>query len=170
MKKYNLTFLLAVIALIASPQLFAQKKMKSPPAQAKGQISGANVVIDYHQPSANGRTILGDLVPYDEVWRTGANNATTFEVDKDVKIEGQTLPKGKYALFTIPGKDEWTIIFNKNHNQWGSSNYDEAEDALRVNVKPTKTSKFVETFTINPEQDGVVLSWENTKVKFKVAD
>lgn len=170
MKKYNLAFLLVVMALIASPELFAQKEQKSPPAKAKGQINGATVVIDYHQPSAKGRTVMGDLVPYDKVWRTGANNATTFEVDKDIKIEGQALPKGKYSLFTIPGENEWTIIFNKNPNQWGAYNYDKADDALRVKVKPAKTDKFIETFTISPEADGVVMTWENTKVKFKVTD
>lgn len=168
MKKINLTYFFVLVACMLSSELLAQKKMKSPAAKAEGTINGTTVLINYHQPSANGRTVMGELVPYGEIWRTGANNATTIEVDRDIKVEGQPLPKGKYALFTIPNQDEWIIIFNKNANQWGSYNYDEADDVLRVNVKPMKTDKFVETFIIVPGGDGVDMSWENTKVKFKV--
>jgi len=112
--------------------------------------------------------MLGGKEPFGKVWRTGANEATTFEVDKNVKIEGKELPKGKYSLFTIPGETEWTIIFNKTVEQMGAYDYKEAEDALRVTVKSGKTDKFVETFNISVEGNRVVLRWENTQVAFSV--
>jgi hypothetical protein len=148
----------------------AQKKITSPAAKAEGKVGAANITIDYHQPSARERKIMGGLVPYGQVWRTGANNATVFTVDRDIKVEGQRLPKGKYALFTIPNEDEWTIIFNKKHDQWGAFNYNEEDDVLRVKVKPEKTDEFGETFTIDVKDNNVVLFWENTKVNFKVEE
>jgi hypothetical protein len=145
-----------------------KSKRPSPPAKAQGTIDGAKVVIDYSTPSAKGRKMLGGIEPFGKVWRTGANEATTFDVDKNVKIEGKDLPKGKYALFTIPGETEWTIIFNKTAEQWGAFKYNEANDALRVTVKPGKTDKFIETFNISIEGNKVVLRWENTQVAFAV--
>lgn len=170
MKSFRYIVLPLLAIIVASSFLFAQKTLKSPPAGAKGNVNGVDVEITYHQPSAKGRKVMGDVVPYGEVWRTGANNATTITFSKDVKIEGKTLAAGKYALFTIPGENEWTIIFSKNTNQWGSFNYDQSEDALRVKVKPGKTDKFVETFNIAVEDENVVLSWENTRVKFKIEE
>ena len=140
----------------------------SPKAEASGTVGGAKVDIVYCRPSADKREIMGGLVPYGQVWRTGANAATTIEFDKPVKIEGKSLPAGKYALFTIPNENEWTIILNKDFNQQGAYNYDEKKDALRVNVKPKKSGEYVETFTITPEKDRVSLKWENTEVAFKV--
>lgn len=140
----------------------------SPKAEASGTVGGANVDIVYCRPSADKRKIMGGLVPYGQVWRTGANAATTIEFDKPVKIEGKNLPAGKYALFTIPNENEWTIILNKDFNQQGAYNYDEKKDVLRVNVKPKKSGEYVETFTITPEKDRVSLKWENTEVAFKV--
>jgi hypothetical protein len=111
---------------------------------------------------------MGGLVPYGEVWRTGANEATTLEFDKPVKIEGKDLPAGKYALFTIPGENEWTIILNKDAKQWGAYKYNDKDDVLRVTVKPTKTPAFVETFNISTGKDEIVLKWENTAVPVKI--
>ena len=145
-----------------------EKKPLSPKETVKGRIDGVNTEIVYCRPSARGRKMIGGKEPYGSVWRTGANAATTIEFDKAVKIEGKNLPAGKYALFTIPNEDEWTIIINKDYNQQGAYNYDEKKDVLRVNVKPKKTDKFVETFTITPEKDRVSLKWENTEVAFKV--
>ena len=111
---------------------------------------------------------MGGLVPFDKVWRTGANEATTFEVSKDVKVEGQNLKAGKYALFTVPGKQSWKIIFNSNPKQWGSYSYAADQDILTVEAKPESTD-FTEVFTINANDDGTVtLMWEKTKVSFKV--
>ena len=112
--------------------------------------------------------MIGGKEPFGTVWRTGANAATTIEFDQDVKIEGKRLPAGKYALFTIPDEEEWTIIFNKDFNQQGAYNYDEKKDVLRVKVDAKKPAQFVETFTIIPEKDRVTLKWENTEVAFKV--
>lgn len=141
----------------------------SPPAKVSEEIGDATVTIDYSQPAVKGRTVWGELVPYGKVWRTGANEATTFEVSQDVEIEGQTLPAGKYALFTIPAEDEWTIIFNKETNQWGSGNYDESKDALRVKVKPEKSDEMHERLTFEIENDGEVeFMWENLEVEFSV--
>lgn len=142
--------------------------MPSPPAKAEGVIDGVAITIDYHQPSARGRKIMGGLVPYGEVWRTGANTTTSINFAADAKIEGRPLAKGKYALFTIPGEDEWTIIINQTI-KWGDYSYNEDEDLLRVNVKPSKTQSFVENFTITVDQKQVVMSWENTKVAFTIS-
>jgi len=146
----------------------AQQKPASPPATATGKIGAANVKIVYSQPSARGRKIMGGLVPYGEVWRTGANECTTIEFDKPVKIEGKDLAAGKYALFTIPGENEWTVIINKDVKQWGAFKYKQEDDILRVPVKPSKTSAPVETFNIVVGKDDVQLKWENTAVAFKV--
>jgi hypothetical protein len=134
----------------------------------EGKAGGAKVTIVYSRPSARGRTMIGGKEPFGQVWRTGANKATTIEFDKNVQIEGKDLPAGKYALFTIPGQNEWTIIFSKNTDQWGAYSYDQKDDALRVTVKPAKTDQFVETLTIVPENDKISLKWENTAVAFKV--
>jgi hypothetical protein len=170
-KQISLTLLL--IGIFLSVNLVAQEnedksKRPSPPAKAEGKVDGAKILIDYSRPSAKGRKMLGGNEAFGKVWRTGANEATTFEVDKNVKIEGKELPKGKYALFTIPGESEWTIIFNKNSQQWGAYDYKESDDVLRVSVKAGKTDKFVETFTISVEGNKIVLRWENTQVAFAV--
>ncbi|HNP18750.1 MAG TPA: DUF2911 domain-containing protein [Fulvivirga sp.] len=165
MKKLGVT-LMSTLCLLTIFSLSHAQKKASPAATAEGTIGGVNVKIDYHQPSAKGRKVMGELVPYDKVWRTGANNATTIELSDDLKIEGKTLAKGKYALFTIPGEKEWVIIINKNAKQWGAYDYKEADDVLRVSVKPTKAKSFVETFKIEVLADGVNMEWENTAVKF----
>jgi len=157
--------LLAFIAIVAN--VSAQDKPTSPSATVTGKIGAANVKIVYCQPSARGRKIIGELVPFGEVWRTGANAATTIEFDKPVKIEGKDLAAGKYALFTIPGETEWTLIINKDVKQWGAFNYSDKDDVLRVTAKPSKTPSMVETFNISVEKDQIVLKWENTAVSFK---
>jgi hypothetical protein len=165
MKKQASMFL-TLIALVFSLSAWAQKPA-SPPAKAEGSIDGIKVTVDYAQPSAKGRKIMGELVPFGEVWRTGANAVTAIEFGADVKVEGKALPKGKYGLFTIPGESEWIIIFSKQ-NSGSPFDYSDKKDALRVNVKPGKADAFVETFTIAIEKNNVVLKWENTAVAFKV--
>ncbi len=171
--KKQISLSLLLIGIFFSTTIMAQEKedkskRPSPPAKVEGVADGTKIAIDYSKPSAKGRKMLGGNEPYGKVWRTGANEATTFEVDKNVKIEGKELAKGKYALFSIPGENEWTIIFNKTADQWGAYDYKEADDALRVTVKPGKTDKFVETFNISVEGNKVVLRWENTQVAFAV--
>ncbi len=142
----------------------------SPPAEATGTVDGTDITINYSQPSVKGREIFGGLAPYDKVWRTGANEATTIEVSSDVEIEGETLPAGKYALFTIPSEGDWTVIFNKTAEQWGAFDYDESQDALRVEVTPEETEEMTEKLTFEIAEEGeVTMMWANTAVSFDVA-
>jgi len=171
MKSLFLLALATTSMLLASGQ-DDKSKRPSPPAQAKQTLaSGAVVTIDYSQPSVKGRTIGKDLEPMaGKVWRTGANEATVFQVTKAVKVEGKDLPAGKYSLFTVANEGEWTIIFNKTANQWGAFDYKEADDALRVKVKPGKAAPFAEKMTFNVDKNGTVtLLWGDIKVDFKVA-
>lgn len=146
----------------------AQNSKPSPAATATGKAGEATVTINYGAPSVKGRKVWGELVPFGKVWRTGANDATTFEVDADVKIEGQPLAKGKYSLFTIPEEKEWTIIFNKNPKQWGSYSYKQEEDVLRVKVKPGTSASFNEKLSFEVTGNKVYIRWENAEVSFKV--
>jgi len=166
--KTILTSFLVVAALAACGQQDKSKR-PSPPATVKATLkSGANVSIDYSQPSVKGRTIGTDLEPLSgKVWRTGANEATVFETDKDITVQGKSLPAGKYGLFTIANGEEWTIIFNKTWKQWGAFNYKEADDALRVTTKAQKAPQFTEQMTFNIAEDGkVALLWGDIEVDF----
>lgn len=177
MKKF-ISFMALTAALFMSSTTHAQEKKEdkskrpSPPAVATKTFaqSGLTLTIDYSQPSVKGRTIGKDLEPKEgQVWRTGANEATTFEVSQDVIVGGKKLPKGKYALFSIAGKEEWTIILNKTWNQWGAYDYKETEDALRFTVKPGKAEKFAEKMTFSIDDKGMVtLLWGDLKVSFTV--
>jgi hypothetical protein len=155
---------LLIIAGLFSLNCFAQKQMASPRDSASGKIGKANVVINYGSPSVKGRTIWGDLVPFGKVWRTGANEATTFTTDQPLEVEGKTLPAGKYAFFAIPNENEWVIIFNKEAKQWGAFKYKEKDDALRVNVKPKKSSGMNERLVYKINPNGISLLWENLEV------
>jgi hypothetical protein len=146
-------------------------KRPSPPASVTQTIeNGATIIIHYSQPSVKGRTIGKDLEPLEgKVWRTGANEATTFEVNKDVKVEGKSLPAGKYGLFTVTNGNEWTIIFNKTWNQWGAFKYKEADDVLRVKADRDKADSFSEQMVFTIDKNGEVkLLWGDNEVEFKV--
>lgn len=130
--------------------------------------NGKTITIDYSQPGIKGRTIGKQIAPYGKVWRTGANAATTFEISEDVKINGNTLKKGKYSLYTIPNEKEWVVIFNKVWDQWGTK-YNEAEDALRIKVDAEKSKEFTERMTFAIAKSGKVsLMWGNTQIDFNV--
>jgi hypothetical protein len=168
MKKVILFGLLAFLAFNVSAQK-AAKAVASPATTATGKIGASTVTINYAQPAVKGREIWGKLVPFGEVWRTGANTATTFTVDKDVTIEGKTLKAGTYGLFTIPNKNgEWTIIFNTDAKQWGAYEYSDKKDVLRVKVKSSATDALVERMTFAVVGSEVVLTWEKLKVAFTV--
>lgn len=176
MKKLLYTFLtlaLSTVFLSASLETQAQddkSKRPSPPETVSQQVKGAQIVVEYSRPSVKDRKVFGELVPFDKVWRTGANEATTFSTDKALKIEGQTLAAGKYGLFTIPGEKEWVIIFNKTPQQWGAYKYKSEDDVLRVKAKPQATKEKAEKFTITVSEKGLVtLHWDYTKVAFTVA-
>jgi hypothetical protein len=160
--------LTGLFCLFVTSASFSQNKPLSPKETLTATVGGVKTTIVYCRPSSRGRKMIGGNEPFGTVWRTGANEATTIEFATNVKIEGKQLPAGKYALFTIPNEKEWTIIFNKEHNQWGAYNYRSSEDALRVTVKAAKPAEFIETFTISPEKDKIILKWENTQVEFKV--
>lgn len=166
----NFLLLICLMSFAANVQSQDDKsKRPSPPARVSQVVGTATITINYSQPAVKGRKIWGELVPYGQVWRTGANEATVFEVNKDVKIQGQQLKAGKYGLFTIPGKEEWVIIFNKTWNQWGAFNYKEADDVLRVKAKPGKSEKFTERMTFTIDKNGMVyLWWENLKLGFRI--
>ncbi len=172
--KKMISFTALFAALLISCTSTAQEdksKRPSPPALVTQKInSGAVVSIDYSQPSVKGRTIGKDLEPKDgAVWRTGANEATVFETNKELKIGGKVLPAGKYSLFSISGKDTWTIIFNKTWNQWGAFAYKQADDVLRVAASPQKAEAFAEKMTFTIDKNGLVtLLWGDIKVSFTV--
>lgn len=148
----------------------AQDPKPSPAVSASGKVGNATITINYGQPSMKGRKIFGDLVPFGKVWRTGANEATTFETDKDISIEGKRLAKGKYGLFTIPGEHHWTVIFSKNANQWGSYKYKEDEDVLRVDVAPLALDKAIEKMTFEVKDNKVKFMWEKTGFNLSIKE
>lgn len=166
----NRVLILATAGLLITLTSWAQGdkgNRPSPPATATGKVNGATITINYGSPSVKGRQVWdpnGTLAPYGKVWRAGANEATTFETDKDIKVEGKTLPAGKYGFFTIPGQNEWTVIFNKVANQWGAFKYDQAQDVLRVMAKPAKSSQMNEKLVYDVTNKGVVLKWENVEL------
>jgi len=167
---YVTRFLVAALLLVSfSFTADAQKKPKSPPQSVTQTIGDLTIDINYNAPSVKGRKVWGALVPTGQVWRTGANDATTFEINKAVTINGKQLAAGKYSLFTIPNEAEWTFIFNKQAEQWGAYKYKEAQDALRVTAQPTTAPEFTEQMTFEVDEAGVVsFLWENLKVSFTV--
>ncbi len=171
MKKSIFLPFIATAMIVTSVACAQDKKPASPPATVTQKIaSGATITINYSQPSVKGRTIGKDLEPLPgKVWRTGANDATVFETDKDITVEGSALPAGKYALFTILNDKEWTIILNKTWKQWGAFKYKQEDDALRVSVPVAKAPSFAETFTITAGEDGKVsLLWGDLEADFNV--
>ena len=142
----------------------------SPKAEVMQTVGFTEVKIDYSRPGVKERVIWGELVPYDKVWRAGANEATKFTFSTDVMINGKLLKAGAYSFFIIPGIDEWILIFNKVADQWGAFEYNEAEDALRIKVFPVEND-FQEwlTYTITRTSDisaDIKLEWEKLKLPF----
>lgn len=137
--------------------------------RTEGTVDGVDITITYGRPKVRDREIFGALVPFDAVWRTGANEATTITLSDDATIEGEPLSAGTYGLFTIPGNDTWTIIFNREPEQWGAAKYDESKDALRVEVDAAELDETVEELTFAIEDSNVVLRWEKTEVAFDVS-
>ncbi len=168
------TIALTLVGLFMTVLTFAQgdkANRPSPPATASGKVKGATITINYGSPSVKGRSVWDaskSIAPYGKVWRSGADEATTFETDKDIKVEGKTLAAGKYGFFTIPGEKEWTVIFNKVPNQWGAFKYDQAQDALRVTAKPVKAAQLTERLVYDVTGKGVVLKWENVELPIAI--
>lgn len=163
-KKMQLLF----ITLLTVTFVNAQNKPASPAASATGKINGATISINYSSPSVKGRVIWGELVPFNKIWRAGANAATTIETDKDLVIEGKKLPAGKYSFFVIPNEKECVLIFNKVAKMSGTNNYDEKEDQLRVTVKQQMADSSTESLVYNINKNSIVLSWEKWNIPFSV--
>ncbi len=166
--------LFILTTLVSFTALAQQKPVASPPAVVKQKVGDVEVMIKYAQPSVKGRLVFGTkeqkaLVPYGEVWRTGANEATTIEFSKDVTVQGKSLAKGVYSLLTIPGESDWTIIFNNDSKMWGAYTYAAAKDALRINAKASSESATTEMMTISVSPSGQVkIAWDKTSTSFYV--
>ena len=159
-----------VVALTITGTLLAQDKSQrpSPPAKAEATIAGKKVTIDYSSPRMRGRKIFGDLVPYGQVWRAGANEATTLKTDGNLVIGGTRVPAGGYTVFTLPSATGWKLIINRQTGQWGTD-YDKTKDFARIDMKTSPTSAPVENFTISFDKDNnLVMEWENTRASVDV--
>ena len=152
---------LLFIAFFTTLLSFGQKSMASPRDSTSGKIGKATVSINYGSPSVRARKIWGDLVPYNKVWRAGANEATTLTSSQPLTVGGKNLPAGTYGLFVIPEEKEWTIIFNKTAKQWGAYEYKEKDDVLRVTVKANKSAAMNERLLYKMSANGISLLWEN---------
>ena len=168
-----LLFILSITLFAAAQQ--DKTKRPSPPAQAQCKLpDGKTITTDYSSPRAKGRQIFGGLVPYNEVWRTGANEATTFVTTANLNVEGKDVPAGSYTIFTVPAQDKWTLIINKKTGEWGIPYHYESDELVRVPMQVGKTSSPVENFTINYDQSGggctLQISWENTQASVKFTE
>ena len=141
----------------------------SPRVELKGQISGVDISLVYGSPSVKDRVIWGGLVPYGKVWRTGANEATTITLGGDVVIEGQPLAAGTYALFTLNKKEQSTVIFNKEYEQWGAYDYDEEKDAIRVEVAPKILEESIEKMDFVIEGNQLILRWADRAIPIGIS-
>jgi len=163
--------ILIAVALVLAP-LWAQRgddaERLSKNGKAEGTIDGVEITVEFGRPSVKSRTIWGGLVPFDRIWRTGADEATTFTLSADASIEGQPLSAGVYSLFTIPGEAEWTVIFNTVSEQWGAFNYDENKDALRVTVSP-QSADFTESLDFLIEGADLILQWADLAVPVRIS-
>lgn len=172
-KNYPVKMMAIILMTLMLPNLLKaqtdKSKRPSPPATATGKIGDATITIDYSSPSVKGRKIFGGLLPYGKLWRAGANEATIFQTDKDITVEGKKLPAGKYSFFATPGENEWTIYFNSETGQWGdkkdgSTNMDPAKTVLSVVVKPKKTKELNEKLEYAVMSNGFGFRWEYTDV------
>lgn len=168
----GIAIIAAIVAFIGFMQLKNTKSF-SPEEEVLFSQNDLTIKVFYNRPSKKGREIFGGLVPYDKVWRTGANEATTFETSKDLVIEGQTLNAGKYSLWTIPRENTWTVIFNSEHGQWGLNakgepNRNPELDVLKIDVQAVQQEQVFEQFTIafgkTGEEAEMVLIWDKTLV------
>ena len=159
---------LLLILIVTTNFAVGQKAKASPRERVSGKINAATLSIDYGSPSVKGRKIWGALVPFDKIWRAGANEATTFQTDKDLIVEGKKLPAGNYSLFIIPNEKKCIIIFNKKAKQWGAYNYDQDLDQLRVEVSPKEVSKSTEKLLFLVKENTVALLWDNWEIPLEI--
>jgi Protein of unknown function (DUF2911) len=163
--------LAALVALRAAQQ--DKSKRPSPPASTSCDLGGGNSIkVDYSSPRAKGRKIFGGIVPYGEVWRAGANEATTFVTSTDVMVGGTHVPAGSYTLFAVPNKDKWSLVISKKTGEWGTPYPGADSDFARVDMKPSTTPAAVENFTIAFDKTGggctLRMEWETTRASVEV--
>lgn len=166
MTKSNCLFAALALTALATVTLAQDKKPPSPPADTSVTINGKKISIQYSAPSMRGRKIFGDLVPYGQVWRAGANNATALTTEADLNIGGTKVPAGKYTIYAIPDASQWTLVINKQTGQWGTE-YNQAQDLARIKMETTKSGAPLETYKITLDSAGgnkgkLTLAWENT--------
>ena len=165
----------SIIALSLTISVHAQEKREraSPHADVNATLAGKKIAVSYGRPYMKGRAIFGGLVPWGQVWRTGADEATTFTTETDVVVGGLKVPKGEYSLFTIPTEKQWTLVVNKTAKQWGAFKYDATQDLGRAQMTVTGASKPVEQFTIEIVPTGkqltLKLSWDKTVASVAIA-
>jgi DUF2911 family protein len=169
-----------VLLFVLSFTLFAaaqedKSKRPSPPAQAQCKLpDGKTITTDYSSPRLKGRKVGGEVAPFGEIWRTGANEATTFVTTANLTVEGKDVPAGNYTIFTLPTQDAWTLIVNKKTGEWGIPYHYESDELLRVPMQVGKTSGPVENFTISLDQNGrsctLKLSWGDTQASVKFSE
>ena len=169
-----LTLLTLVLTTLACAQKDKSQR-PSPPAQAKCQLAGGKTItVDYSSPRMKGRKIFGDLVPFGDVWRTGANEATTFVTTANLTVGSTSVPAGSYTIFTVPNQGKWALIINKKTGEWGIPYKYESDELGRVDMKVSATSAPVENFTIAFDQAGSActlnMSWENTQASVQIAE
>jgi len=163
----------AIVTLfILTALAVAQGQKPSPPAQAQCKFSdGKTITVDYSSPRMKGRKIFGDLVPFGEVWRTGANEATTFVTTANLTVGGKGVPAGSYTIFTVPNQGSWTLIVNKKTGEWGIPYKYAADELVRVGMTASQTPSAVENFTIAFDQACTLsITWENTQASVKIAE
>lgn len=169
MKSILVLFAVIVMNLGIAQAQNGNNNRVSPLDSVSAKVENIDIAVKYSRPFLKGREFGKDIVPYGKVWRTGANEATTFEVSQDCKIEGELLPKGKYSIYSIPGPEETIVIFNKEWDQWGTK-YNEKQDALRVKVPTHKAAEKVEQFTIDIDEAGAAcMVWGENLFTFHIA-
>ena len=161
--KLTTIFILAIFMAVG-----ANAQKASPADEVTGKVGDASIKINYSQPGVKGRTIWGGLVPYGNVWRTGANEATAFETTSDIIVGGKKLAAGKYGLWTIPGEKEWTWIFSSSWDTWGT-NYDPSKDVIRITGPFKDSGESMERMTFKVEGGMVSLHWADKVASFTVA-
>lgn len=174
MKKIIVFFVLMLLAHwiyaqpFANPNSIVDTFKKSIPCIAKGMAGGASVEINYYSPGVKKRVIWGGLVPFEQVWVTGAHNATRIQLGKDVKIGGTLVKAGTYAIFTIPGTEQWIFILNRNYQQHLADKYNEQEDVLRLKITPASTEQSLERLEYSIQKDKLVIAWEKIRLEIPI--
>ena len=172
-KRFAVSTLLIFLALTLGFAQMGGKSRPSPPASATCDLgNGKTIKTDYSSPRMKGRKIYGDLVPYGEVWRTGANEATTFVTNADLEVGGKNVPAGSYTIFTVPNADKWTLIINKKTGEWGIPYKYQGDELARVGMKVSKLPSPVEDFTISYEKSGsgctMNIDWDTTGASVEI--